>query len=51
MQLNAHKEYFNAMNLFWDHHSETDGPQCKPAIVRGPRFIDSAVRVTRCGFC
>jgi hypothetical protein len=40
------------MNLFWDHQTETDGqlvickPQCNPAIVRGPRFLDCADRVT-----
>jgi len=45
------------MNLFWDHHNETDGQpvicklQCNPAIVRGPRFLDSAIRVTLWGFC
>ena len=45
-------EYFNAMNLFWDHQNETDGqlvickPQCNPAIVRRTRFLDCAVCVT-----
>jgi len=49
-------EYFNAINLFWDYHNETDGElvisksQCNPAIVRGTRFLDFAVRMTRWGF-
>lgn len=50
-------ECFNAMNLSWDHHNEPDGqlvickPQGNPVIFRGTLFLDSAVRLTRWGFC